>query len=1636
MATTKETPVFETLSPKIDVEFFESLKKDVYFTSWICSIAKKGQLDIKRKRLLAYVTCFAKNLYLLKPDRLQIGMEQYFRLLYGIVDEFGQEDILEAQMFGMPRVKEVKEAVQEVVNETMGKHGLAAFMEEWRHLPSKMTEIGAKISSHADAVSEVAKSIQTTGQQIAQGFGTMVMDAISKIVSLISGVLALAMAKSAAQAALILTMLSCTFGVPEKVFSWIRDFISMDATRLMAQTDEKTEVAETLFGCIVGALKGVFKSQTEKEVKLSNARVDRITKSLVLLKNLKTIGQFFQEIVIEAINWFFEKMDWFPLWEDSQKIVYREILDWMRRVAILDERTMEKDIKDVHYRKNVFRLMEEMKHLGIKANAVKLEMPKYSRFESLKKHLELFYQQCIVYDKNDTGRKRPVCIEIIGKPGKGKTVLTSILCNDMMRVQGREFTAAEIFHYKPDMEFFENYNHQFMCLMDDYTQSMDNDERRKAVLNVIYMNNDGAYPLNMAKADLKGTAFFDSQALVLTSNRKAGQDPFSSVIEDVQALWRRIDFCIEIDSEPPTKQQIESEGGVCRSHYRITQRDPQTGAKIAVMDYPTFFTKVMKRYLEIQAGKESMIDMLKACAIPEYLKEAFEVAKKEVLKAQMMDDPFYVTVEEDNYESCDEFDPNFFKPQVQNEKLDPKDAVRKFSKLEDIDPETVELEQMLEREITKALSEESTQPMMILKNQEEVKAVFNLVTGELKVEDVSLKVRILEKLKNWKVKEKFTAVKDKMDQLALEFITTAKSYVDSADWRSYAKKVLAVIGVIGLTVGGVSYLFGKKTTEEEVEMDDLVADSIFGRQVQEKGRRVGGSMRTRVTRAQHHRLKVAMRAQELNENKQAVSKVVMKNIVGLRVANSKCAATMLNEQLFITVKHFWQHVVALEEKFTIFTQDGKDISYSYQEVDVVEDADRDVAFIFLPKRIEGIKDITPYFGNNSLDPRVAVCDGVAIILPGQQLVGNLNVQLRDTVEYHLRGENLCSDECFIIDQGGRDGWCGLPYISMNAKVERPVIGIHIAGNSFRSCGTFVTREMIQDAYDALGMEAQMDETLPAFDIDFLRELKHVKNIHVVPPQQATRSAKQSEIKPTILKGYQQDLAAEVGLDFKFSKTPAQLAVKAYKDEDGKRVLISPMREGLKKKLVREKIEDYVDEDGLYKMAADVFLEEMPRLHEIRTLTFEEGLNASKQFSEMQPLELSTSNGYPYNIQKHNLKGKRDYLVRDDKDIIHATKEYQEECERIWNSLVRGHDDKVPCIIADCLKDELLPFAKVYDVNNGRPIGKTRIMGPAPGPYLIAERRLFGSFYSNIIRWRQFGGPVDLGINPQSRAWDEMYQKFFRMVPKEDLAMIAGDVSAMDASETVFLFRVFEYVVCKYYGDAWNDDDKKRAVNLLRMLGENVKHIAANVMYETSGNPSGRFLTTIVNSVILAIILMVAAARKNLGKREPREVMKEVLSYMRVFGDDHICPIDKRDPLFDMFDVSNEFARHGMVYTSIFKDQQLEAYYDWDKCKYLQRTPCEVGGQIMGRLDIDNILESTCWGGGKIPPAEQCVATCSSAVIELAMHGRKYFEHFRTKWIELIKKHYPGTRCDFKTYEECWRMFRQLETYSDQATVRF
>lgn len=566
-----------------------------------------------------------------------------------------------------------------------------------------------------------------------------------------------------------------------------------------------------------------------------------------------------------------------------------------------------------------------------------------------------------------------------------------------------------------------------------------------------------------------------------------------------------------------------------------------------------------------------------------------------------------------------------------------------------------------------------------------------------------------------------------------------------------------------------------------------------------------------------------------------------------------------------------------------------------------------------------------------------------------------------------------------VEVQGQGGWCCSPYVALNDSMQRKIIGLHVAGDNYNSFG-----HMLPDL-DDLVPQSQMSWDFP----------DGTHQIGEVPRKLAPVLPLKTEIMPSAVQG----ILAEKYADPPITR-PAPL--RPFYDVNG--TLISPLEESLKKfkKLERDpkldhSIEPEIDEWCIRNL--------FNYKHEIRIYSIEEAINGPVGNTYIKAMDLSKSAGYSeadyYTRVPKSQRGGCAFLFEERDDpkgrykypippFEHDIKTFCDESQ-----LPKDQRTLTKFYIENCLKDERRSLEKCQK-------GLARVFQILPRLLIVVQRMVFGSLVESIMsdpfNW------FSISINPHSVHWQKLLSNMQKF--GINTKYLPGDFSNFDASlfddhhwrlNTILRTYLARRGISQYW------------LNVIDRIQEETRIPIYLVMCflwqpdQNGDNPSGQFLTAIMNcleNIILHMECAITVARRkgvpslfrdnsNGSRYGPDDYNNDF--FLCTLGDDHVETTHVE--WYTMAEKAAEMLRRGFKYTDCHKRPIGDVkWYSLEEVTYLKRTFKWLDGRVVAQLDPKTITEIPKWiRKCSVPPKVCTTINCESARREWFHYGRQKYE---------------------------------------------
>lgn len=184
----------------------------------------------------------------------------------------------------------------------------------------------------------------------------------------------------------------------------------------------------------------------------------------------------------------------------------------------------------------------------------------HARVASILTRLAALRDQLVSFNDNIVSyRPEPFCLYLYSIPGKGKSFWTDMMLDAYCKavLSPEDFAlylrmkAAYVYNRTPETKFWDGYANQFITVFDDFLQALEQAGMDSAALDLIRCINGKPALLHMAKLNDKGSTYFTSELVILSSNMDV---PQSAAVYANTAVMRRPDLYVELDFQDEFKK--------------------------------------------------------------------------------------------------------------------------------------------------------------------------------------------------------------------------------------------------------------------------------------------------------------------------------------------------------------------------------------------------------------------------------------------------------------------------------------------------------------------------------------------------------------------------------------------------------------------------------------------------------------------------------------------------------------------------------------------------------------------------------------------------------------------------------------------------------------------------------------------------------------------------------------------------------------------------------------------------------------------------------------------------------------------------------------------------------------------------
>jgi hypothetical protein len=366
----------------------------------------------------------------------------------------------------------------------------------------------------------------------------------------------------------------------------------------------------------------------------------------------------------------------------------------------------------------------------------------------------------------------------------------------------------------------------------------------------------------------------------------------------------------------------------------------------------------------------------------------------------------------------------------------------------------------------------------------------------------------------------------------------------------------------------------------------------------------------------------------------------------------------------------------------------------------------------------------------------------------------------------------------------------------------------------------------------------------------------------------------------------------------------------------------------------------------------------------------------------------------------------------------------EELTRAYERIAKG--ERISAIWDFTFKDEPITQEKV-DAN------KCRIFNSASLFFSILERQAFLwciPLFSGRFR-HKFGCAI--GANACGKDWTVLYNHIVKYGVDR---IIAGDYSSFDKRmEPAIVMAAFEVLIGLAEHLGFSEEDRKFMTAVATEVAYPISNIFGTVVEFYGTNPSGHSLTTIINSIVNCLYMMLAC--NHVAREEGMDVnFDNFFDFFSLltYGDDNIA--SSSIDAFNHVSISRALACYRVVYTMADKESESVPFINIMEASFLKRYFVRREDKFMrAPLEEKSIKKmlTVCTRSRTISLDEQCAEIIDSACREYFQYGRRTFNKRRAFLTKLLdKRNLWGylNRENLPTYDEL-----KFMCYGDEAVAQ-
>lgn len=404
----------------------------------------------------------------------------------------------------------------------------------------------------------------------------------------------------------------------------------------------------------------------------------------------------------------------------------------------------------------------------------------------------------------------------------------------------------------------------------------------------------------------------------------------------------------------------------------------------------------------------------------------------------------------------------------------------------------------------------------------------------------------------------------------------------------------------------------------------------------------------------------------------------------------------------------------------------------------------------------------------------------------------------------------------------------------------------------------------------------------------------------------------------------------------------------------------------------------------------------------RPLTIEEAIVGLPNIPYYKAIDLNTSAGYPYMLT--NRKSKEDYItvIRDEQQRIVGVSEVDKivlnEIER--KQTLRKQGIVPHTIFIDTLKDEKKKKEKVMKY------GGTRVFCNSPLDYVIECRQKFMHFIAAFMQSRHKLMHA-VGINVMSEEWTKLTNNLLR----NNTNFVTIDYTNFGPGYNAGVAEQAYNIMIDWVMREIPSYDRVELECIVQECLQS-EHIMHNTVYrQTSGSPSGAVFTTVINTMVnqLYILLAWKSIMSKWCLEQNTTLIKAFQDNVTLYayGDDAILSINDRVlEYFNGQTIHEYFKQYNIVSTSADKTGTIQKTEKFSEATFLKRgfKPHPTRrGKFLSPLNWNSLVGATQWVWSSSNDKVATFVNAEAALLQAHGYGPEKFEEFKQIVNKALKK---------------------------------